>query len=228
VELLLLVVGDNEPLPDALEHLRATTSVVVRPVPANPDRMTLDPLLDGLAGRRLAVAADLAGLHQVIVRLLRRDQLGDVPIGVVPTASAPLAELGVEAEESLRGLTAGTSVARPLVRDDHAEVLLTTARLRPASETHGIGVRAYVDEHELVNEVCSSLVVAAGRTGLQAVATPARRRWPRRVSDRVIAGRAVTVSCEEAQLTIDGVEQPRPVTRRTWWHEPGRWRCYLG
>ncbi|MGB8202865.1 MAG: hypothetical protein WCF33_24805, partial [Pseudonocardiaceae bacterium] len=63
-------------------------------VPARPGREELGEILAGLDGRRLVVCGADADLAAVLLRLLRTDIVGAVPVGYVPvSASSAVARL---------------------------------------------------------------------------------------------------------------------------------------
>ncbi len=69
-------------------------SPAVTAVPARPGREELRETLAGLDGRRLVVCGTDADLAAVLLRLLRADLLGTVPVGYVPsTATSAVARL---------------------------------------------------------------------------------------------------------------------------------------
>lgn len=215
---MLLVVGPYDPAP-----LRAVLDdAPTVTLPADPERADLNAALDRLAGDRLVIAADDAGLGAVIRRLLRRDQLGAVAIALLPVGpSAVRARL--ELPERLPAAAAIALNGRPtpqgLVRDDHGGVTLHTAVVLPESGPT-LGLRSYVDEDELAGGDVRQLTVTPQTTTVKAeVALPRRFR-----AHRSLSGRAVTVSCDPARIIIDGVEHGHPQTRCTWWFEPDVWR----
>lgn len=221
VTLLLVVVGDRDPAP-----LRSVLDdPVTVTVPDRPERAELNAALDRRGERRLVVAADDAGLGAVLRRLLRRDELASTPVALLAAADSVVrARLGLPVE-----LAAAASVAvtgRPtrqgLVRDDHGGLTLGSARLLPWAGT-SLGMRAYVDEHELVSGSAPELTVTYGASQLTAAVEPPRRLRRR----RALSGRAATVSCDEARLVVDGVAHERPQTRCSWWFEPDCWQVVL-
>jgi hypothetical protein len=193
-----------------VEVLRSVTNIELATVPEPAGRAELDPVLDGLAGRRLVVAGPAALLGDVLGRLLRRDELAATPVGVVA---------GPDLEAQARLVVGGVPVPADLVRDDHGGVLVERAELAPW-QGRRLGLRAYADDVRVADgEVGGFTVEPTGDGALRAKARPARR-WG---ADRAAAGRAVQVSCDEARLVVDGRSHPRPVIRRTWWVEPGGW-----
>lgn len=213
MEVVLLVVGDRDTASSrsVLEPFRTVA------IPDRPERSELDAALEQVRGARLAVAASDAGLGVVVRRLLHRDELSGTPLGVLD--SPGVRERYGLTGDPVRAVLAGSPVPAGLVRDDHSGVALSGARLLPVDREFGI--RAYVEEHELVNRRVREFAVRPGTGALSAsVSFPGWRRGRSRT------GRAVTVSCEQARLEIDGREQPRTETRRTWWYEPDRWFLY--
>jgi hypothetical protein len=223
--MLLVVVGDHDPEP-LQNALGRTATVTLR---AKPSRDSLNAALDQVEGGRLVVAADDAGVGAVMRRLLVREQLADTPIALLPVAGPGLlrSRLGLPAalDSAAAVVRDGTPALQGLVRDDHGGVTLGQAALVPASGV-GLGVRAYVDEHELVNATVPALTVTPQAAQLAAVVELPRRlrRSPVR---RELAGRAVTASCDEAKLIVDGVQRGQTQTRCTWWFEPDRWQVVL-
>jgi hypothetical protein len=271
--------GPAGPAADALREVGGVGEVEVVVLPEPAGRAELDPVLNRLAGRRLVVAGSPAALGDVLTRLLRRDELGTTPVGVIGPSPAgrlgvggvgrdgvwvgdPTGHLGTDGvgrdevgaghpagglgaggvgrdqvgpvggrvggvgaagglAAAARIAVAGLPVPADLVRDDHGGVLVDRAELTPWRGRR-LGLRAYVDDTPVADgEVAGLTVLVTGRGTLVARARPGRR-W-RAEPARAAAGRAVQVSCAEAGLTVDGRAHPRPVTRRNWWVEPGRW-----
>lgn len=215
---MLLVVGPHDPAP-----LRAVLDdAPTVTLPARPGRAELTAALDRLDGDRLLIAADDAGLGAVIRRLLRRDQLADVAIGLIPVGPSTVrARLGLPTELAAAAAVAlhGRPTAQGLLRDDHGGVTLDSALVLPESGPT-VGMRSYVDEAELASGEVRGLTVRPEPAGLRAdVSLPRRFR-----AHRSLSGRAVTVSCDPARIIIDGVEHNHLQTRCTWWFEPDRWR----
>jgi hypothetical protein len=85
VNILLVLAGAAVAWParEALGDAAGVRDVAVVEVPEPAGRADLDPALDGLAGRRLVVAGSPAAVGDVVTRLLRRDELGSTPVGVI-------------------------------------------------------------------------------------------------------------------------------------------------
>lgn len=196
-------------------------------MPATPSRSDLDSALDCLDGATLVVAADDSGLNAVVTRLLRRGESAEQPMALLPVAgsrAARLLGLPADPQAALGVALTGTPTRRGLVRDDHGGVLLAGATLTPWTGAR-FGARAYLDETEVANRTIRELAIQPGDGCLRATVA-AGRLLPSRLS-RSHAGRAVTVSCEQARLVTDGVPHPRPQTRRTWWYQPDLWQVVL-
>ncbi|MEJ2869757.1 hypothetical protein WCD74_18460 [Actinomycetospora sp. OC33-EN08] len=223
--------SDRRAPPDGIVVLTCGDAVLPGPFPTAavvacagpPTRAEVDPLLDDAA--RLVVAGTDADLAAVLVRLLRRERL-DLPVGFVPAPSSAAADVW--------GLPTGTSALElaldgdagpaPLIRDDRGGVVAGVHRVGPFS-----GV-AYCDEHELVRGEAAGLAVrpdadAATRGGLGpggggVAVTVTRRRRLRRPEERVTFGRAATVGIRPgtaAAASRDGVDDARPLERRSWY-----------
>ena len=207
------------------EHFPTTTVV---PLAGTPSRADVDPLLDDAV--RLVVAGTDADLAAVLVRLLRAGRL-DLPVAFLPPASSEAATVwGIPTtpRAALDLAASGTASPAPLIRDDRGGVVAGVHRVEAFS-----GV-AYCDEHELVRGDAAGLVVRpdpdhAGRTdvgpgggGVTATLLGPRRLLGRR-RERVVHGRAATVGCRPAAASRDGVADPRPLERRSWYRHTEDW-----
>jgi len=232
VDLLVLGVGDAYRPRAALAVLAGFGSVEHIGLAAAAEPSAVDAVLGRVGGRRLVVLAPgTAGLNIVVLRLLRRSLLADTPVGVVLGDPRWMTAAGLPAAPAAAAEVAATGAPAPmgLVRDDHGGIVLSSAVLRPwapAGRTAGrtVGLRAYVEDAELAHGSVRALVVHPADGALVAAVRPRPGLLPGLRRARALRGRAVTVSCAEARLTVDGVDLPRPQTRRTWWYEPGRWQ----
>jgi len=196
-------------------------------VPAQPGRADLDPVLAGPPPDRVLVAGTDADLAAVVVRLLRTERL-DVEVAYLPTTSSPAAAAwglptGTAATEL--ALT-GTATAVPLTRDDGGGVLVGRAEVR------GLTGECYCDEVLVLRGAARRLVVAPGPAGIAV-----RAGWTGRVPDGGVRpvppkaphgrgsalGRAVQVGGRPFTVLADGVEHPRPLSRRTWYRHTTDW-----
>lgn len=226
---LLLALGLDEAVTSrAYQSLLDAGPVRMHTLPANPSRSELDPILNARDGATLVVAGADPGLNTVVTRLLRRGESADLPMAVLPSPGSTLGRLlglPTETTAAVRVAVTGEPTRRGLVRDDHGGVLLTEATLSPW-QGRRFGARAYTDETEVANRLIRRLAVRPGDGCLRTTVTAGR--WPGLPwSTRTRVGRAVTVSCEQARLVIDGITHPRPQTRRTWWYEPDLWQVVL-
>ena len=204
---------------DVLDVLRAHGPAELVTVPAGASRSTVDEVLSTVDGRRLVVIADLAGLSMVVLRLLRRSLLGSVNVGAVVDSPQWTRAVGLPADPvaAARVAATGAPAGLRLARDDQGGILLHAATLRPWTGRR-FGVRGYVEDAELVNAPVRAISVGPDGDALRAVARPG---IPHRA--RALRGRAVTLSCQDARLTVDGTDLPNPRRRATWWLDEARW-----
>jgi hypothetical protein len=204
----------------ALAALGRYGAVQLAALPAAPDRAELDGLLSGVGGRRLVVLADLAGLNLVVRRLLRRSLLAGTPVGAVIDDPPWNRAVGLPGDPAAAAEVAATGMPAGLrlVREDHGGIVLREATLRPAAG-RTFGVRAYVEDAELVDGLVRALTVAPDGHGLVATA----RRGGVRPA-RTLHGRAVTLRCQDARLAVDGRELPDLRSRATWWCDRDSWQ----
>jgi hypothetical protein len=187
-------------------------------VPARPGREELGAILAGLDGRRLVVCGTDADLAAVLLRLLRTEALGTVPVGYVPVeASSTVAQLwGVPVVPAAAASLAlrGDPDPVPLVRDDAGGVLVGRGVVAPLD-----GV-AYCDDAVVLRGRASRLEVTPDRA-LGLVVRVVRRGLPtRRV--RQAAGRAVQLGCQPTAVWRDGVAD-RTTDRWTWYRHTEDW-----
>jgi hypothetical protein len=191
----------------------------VTPVPSYPRREDLDETLTGLGGRRLVVCGTDADLAAVLLRLLRTELLGAVPVGYVPVAAS-------SAVARLWGLPTASPTAAdvalhgepervPLVRDDAGGVLLGRGVVRPLD-----GV-AYCDDEVVLRGRAALLEVAPDRALGLVVRVVRHGLLGRRA--RYAAGRAVQLGCRPTGVWRDGVAD-RTADRWTWYRHTEDWR----
>jgi hypothetical protein len=198
---------------------------------AVPARAEVDPLLDHAT--RLVVGGSDAALAAVVVRLLRRERL-DLPVAFVPDApsseAAAVWGLPTDPAAALDLALDGAASPAPLVRDDRGGVVAGVHRVGPFE-----GV-SFCDEHELVRGEAAGLAVrpdpaADTRPGLGpggggvAVGLVQRRRF-RRAREQTTFGRAATVGIRPgtaAAASRDGVDDAKPLERRSWYRHTEDW-----
>jgi hypothetical protein len=214
--------GTDESTERALAALGRYGAVHLVALPATADRAVLDDVLSGVAGRRLVVLADLAGLNLVVHRLLRRSLLAGTPVGAVIDDPAWNRAVGLPGDPVAAAEVAATgSPARlRLVREDHGGIVLREATLRPAAGRR-FGVRAYVEDTELVDARTRTRTLTVAPDGHGLVATVRRGGVH---PARTLHGRAVTLRCQEARLAVDGRELPDLRSRATWWCDRDSWQ----
>lgn len=192
-------------------------------VPARPGREELGDILAGLDGRRLVVCGTDADLAAVLLRLLRTEIVGTVPVGYVPSsASSAVARLwglpvvpAAAADLALRGEPDRV----PLVRDDSGGVLVGLGVVQPLD-----GV-AYCDDQVVLRGRISRLEVTPDRALGLVVRVVRGGLLPRRV--RCVAGRAVQLGCRPTSVWRDGVASPT-TDRWTWYRHTEDWRLVRG
>jgi hypothetical protein len=205
-------------------------SAAVTAVPARPGREELSEILAGLDGRRLVVCGTDADLAAVLLRLLRTDVVGTVPVGYVPVmASSVVARLwglptapSTAADLALRGEPGRV----PLVRDDAGGVLVGLGMVRPVD-----GV-AYCDDEVVLRGQAARLEVAPDRT-LGLVVRVVRSGLLhggllhggllRHRAVRQAAGRAVQLGCAPTDVWRDGIAD-RTTDRWTWYRHTEDWQ----
>jgi hypothetical protein len=188
----------------------------VRALPERPGRDELDLLLapqDGPAPDRLVVAGSDADLAAVVLRLLRTERLAEVAVAFLPSdpnsVVADTWALPTDPATAAALARYGEPDRVPLVRDDAGGVLLGRGELRPIR-----GV-VYCDDQLVLRGQASRLVVTpAAPVGVE-VRAVRFGLLGRRV--RAALGRAVQVGCLATTVVVDGVPQPRPVSRWTWY-----------
>jgi hypothetical protein len=195
----------------------------VTAVPARPGREELGEILAGLDGRRLVVCGTDADLAAVLLRLLRTELVGTVPVGYVPSsASSAAARLwGLPTAPSAAAHTAlwGEPDRVPLVRDDSGGVLVGLGVVQPLD-----GV-AYCDDQVVLRGRISRLEVTPDRALGLVVRVVRGGLLPRRV--RCAAGRAVQLGCRPTSVWRDGVAS-QTTDRWTWYRHTEDWRLVRG
>lgn len=195
------------------------------PVVVTTERADLDAALDGLAGRRLVLSADVAALNALVLRLIRRKQVTDVPVGWVADVDRNSRELstrlGLPPRPTLAAdIATGEDVREVrLVRDDHGGLLLHRGRLSAWSGSPPFGAQSYHDDAVVADGVVRRIDVRPDYDvdcGLIAEVVSASRL--RRTTRST--GRCVQTACDEALSTVDGEPFPRPVTKWAWYADP--------
>ncbi|MEP6853324.1 MAG: hypothetical protein ABJA87_11800 [bacterium] len=200
--------------------------VEAQSLPARPERVELNAVLERRDERRLVITADTASLAVVLRRLLRRGELATAETAVLPTVDVPfLAGHGVPTDLARAAVVALAAPCRTVgvLKDDSGDVVVDSAGLRPETGRRA-WVRAYVDDERLADGPVSWLRVqrpAGG--GLRATVAAGRFARP-----RTVEGRALQLACDPCRLSSDGRDREQPRRRRTWWDEPDQWRLAVG
>jgi hypothetical protein len=177
-----------------------------RSVPAVPGKSDLDPLLAAEPERVVVVGTD-AALAAVVLRLLRTQRLG-VAVGFVPASRGSVAARlwGLPGHALELALT-GAARPVPLVRDDSGGVLVGRGTIGP------VDGEAYCDDQLALRGRARLIEVSPDPDG--GVVGRVHSGLLRRT--REYRGRALQVGCQPTTVSCDGVEQPRPVRRWTWY-----------
>lgn len=173
--------------------------------------------VDVLLRDRVLVVGDDADLAAVALRLLRRNLLGSVSVGVLTLGATPVTQLWsiphgrAGAEALLAAATTEPARAVPLVRDDVGGVLVGSAELAPVVGT------VYVDEQRVLRGPAARIVVRPDTArGLAVTVVPPRTLGMGRRA-RATEGRAVQIATEPVTVVRDGVPYPRPMDRWTFY-----------
>lgn len=195
----VLVCGDAANLPAGLD---------VHRVPARPGKADVDHLL--LESTRVVVVGDDAALAAVVLRLLRRELLGQVTVGFVPPRGSVVAELwGLPSDpaDALKVATNGAAAAVPIVRDDAGGMLVGLGVL---DGVNGVG---YCDDQLAVRGAARRIEVRPHAAGVEVRIVRGRLRG--RTS--ALHGRAFQFGGEPVLPVSDGVRRERPIPRWTWY-----------
>ncbi|MGH3825946.1 MAG: hypothetical protein ACRDQX_02030 [Pseudonocardiaceae bacterium] len=196
-------------------------------MPARPGREELSEILAGLGGRRLVVCGTDADLAAVLLRLLRTEAVGTVPVGYVPShASSAVARLwGLPTAPATAAALAlhGEPDRVPLVRDDSGGVLVglgVVAPLDGVAYCDGeVVLRGRAARLEVAPDRALGLVVRVVRPGLFGLPGPIGLRGR---GARQVAGRAVQLGCQPTGVWRDGVAE-RTTDRWTWYRHTEDW-----
>lgn len=167
----------------------------------------IDPLLTG----RVLVVGDDADLAAVVLRLVRRDFLGDVEIAYATAGPGPVSSLHRLAvgAEAVRTAVHGTARPVTLVRSDGGGVLVGRALIGPFTGS------VWVDAERVASGATDTVVVTPDPQA--GVAVTVRRRRPLGLGWRetTTSGRAVEFgfASGECPIVVDGVTHPRVVNR---------------
>lgn len=197
----------------------------VDPVLVTTQREDLDAALDRLDGEPVILSADVVGLNAVVLRLVRREQVEQIPVGWVADMDKASRELsgwlGLPARPTLAAdlAAAEETHAVRMVRDDHGGVLLHRGRLSAYSGGAGFGAQSYHDDTLAANGTVRRIDVRPDYTVDCALVAEVVTGRPLRRPSRS-TGRSLQTACDEAVSTVDGVAHPRPVTKWTWYADP--------
>jgi hypothetical protein len=223
VNVVALACG-NEGADGAWRAVAQRDDVVAHELPARPGKPQVDPLVAGLAGRRLVILGTDADLAAVVLRLLRTERLAEVPVGYVPrsadSAVARLWGLPTDPRRAFDLAVAGDPDRVPLVRDDSGGVLLGLGELGPVR-----GV-AYCDNERVLRGQAGRIEVSPDPAGRGLSVRVRRGLVVRRTL--TATGRAFEIGCLPTRPVSDGVPHPRAVNRWTWYRHTEDLRLIRG
>jgi hypothetical protein len=171
----------------------------------------------------LVVRGPVTALAGVLTQLLKAERTAQVPVAWEPTTDD-------HARALARDLGVGTGEPRELtlVRDDHGGVLLQHGRIEAAGDgrralSRRLGMQAYHDDVKVADGEVTRVDVrpdwrAVDTIGVTVMTLPLRPTLRTK-------GRALQVASDPARVLRDGVPDPRPVNRWTWYADDRvRWR----
>ncbi|MGC7093485.1 hypothetical protein ACPZ19_02355 [Amycolatopsis lurida] len=214
---VVLVCGPGAPDFPAVEGLRTEV------LGARPGKAEVDPLLPG--AEHLVVAGTDADLAAIVLRLLRKERLGDTTVGFVPlggeSAFAGLWSLPEDPASAFRLAVRGDVDPVPLIRDDAGGVLLGRGEIGPVQ---GVG---YCDDQVTLRGRARSIVVTPDTEGGAGLVVQVTKgvlfRRP-----ATFYGRAFQLGCIPAIPVSDGVPYPREMKRWTWYRHTEDLRLVRG
>ncbi|KAA2260081.1 hypothetical protein F0L68_20345 [Solihabitans fulvus] len=195
-------------------------------VPVTPGKADLDPVLSELGDLRLVVAGTDADLAAVVLRLLRTERLGEIPIGYLPadhdSEVAKLWGLSTDPGRALDVALGGEPDPVPLVRDDVGGVLLGLGVIAPV---RGVG---YCDDNQVLRGQAARVEVTADPDRKLGLVVHVTRRGLIGRRTTTTQGRAFQVGCLPTTVTSDGVRHPRPMNKWTWYRHTEDLRLVRG
>lgn len=196
------------------------------------DAAAVDAAIGDLAGRRLVLDADAAGLNLALARLLRAGLLATVETAVLAREEIGyLRRIGLPGDREAQARIAVSGRCRlvGVIKDDSGGVCVDTATVTAwqgdddagsggGSRSAGWWLRAVVDDQRLADGIARS--VSVRRLGPDELEATVRLTNLRR---RRMRGRSLQLACDPALVVQDGIARERPRGKRTLWSEPALW-----
>ncbi|MFD3811550.1 hypothetical protein [Rhodococcus sp. NPDC058639] len=192
--------------------------------PALPEKDDFEDVLarvDSVDNPRLIVVGDDAAFAATLTRLMRLDRLDDIELAYVPESRTPATEAyGLRSGSKAAAIALqGEAKPIPLIRDD-AGIALVGRALVCGGESGLVG-EAYVDDTRLFSGTVPGIRVepTPAMPGLRAAID--RPRWFG--GYKWLTGRAMQLGSPAATVTRDGVANPRPLKRSTFYRHDKNW-----
>lgn len=201
------------------------TPVTTLSAPALPDKDDFGDVLahvESVEQPRLIVVGDDAAFAATLTRLMRLDRL-DVELAYVPETRTPATEAYGLRTGSKAATVAlqGQAKPLPLIRDDSGIALVGRALVHGGDDDDALVGEAYADDTRLFSGTVPGIRIepTPAMPGLRAAID--RPRWFG--GYKWLAGRAVQLGSPAATVTRDGVTNPRPVKRSTFYRHDKKW-----
>lgn len=207
--------------------LAGRAGITMHKAPSRPGKDDVDPLFAEIGPDaqhdRLVVVGEDADLAAVVLRLLRKERLADVPVGFVPVVDESDVTITWDLpDDPGRALDVALNAEPdrvPLVRDDNGGVLVGLGTVGPLR-----GV-AYCDDTRVLRGPAKVIRVVPHSSGIE-VTVASRGLFDRRT--RTAQGRAFELGCLPTRVVADGVAHPRPVKKWHWYRHTEDLRLIRG
>lgn len=177
----------------------------------------------------VSVAGPVSALGAVLAALHRCERL-DIGVAWTPSSDPLASGLSRTWGVDSTGHLTGSAKTLSLIRDDQGGVLLARGRITSmpnAQAARGpsrsrFGAQIYHDDQRVADGQIQRVDVRPDWSGVDTLKVNVHKQLWRRGD--ITLGRAIQVACDQAQVEIDGVPFPRPMTKWTWYADPRlRW-----
>lgn len=214
---VVMICGDV-PLPLPLGSI---TAVSVPPLPEKNDFDEVLSKLQVVPDPRIIVVGDDAAFAATLTRLMRADRL-HIELAYVSehrSAATDAYKLATGAKAANIALK-GKPRSMPLIRDDAGIALVGAATIEGPDGELLVG-EAYADDTRLFSDSTRRMTIIPSHRlpGVRASVEPKWRWLPRKWRE----GRAVQLGSPAGIVTRDGIRNPRPVKRSTFYRYDQEW-----